>query len=552
MRCCQVGAILNLNTVHRLSPLSLRLAQGKIMRKNQDEIQNVLGKFEAGQMDRRSFVQSLGLLGVSTFVANAVMQSPLGATKAFAAIGGPEERAWTLAKAAAAKATKKTLTILIPTGSIGNMTPYVGKWKDELGIELKFIEEPDEVVHTKGMQEAVAKTGTYDVMMPTAMSYPDWIESGVIYDLTDWVKEHDPELFNPEWGVVFPASHHAQLYNGRVAGLLCDGDQITVLCRDDYLKNPDKMKAFADKHGYPLGVPKTWTEYFNLAQFMHDPANKFFGSLEYRSRYYVKWMFMQRLISKGRLYFDQELNPTFNSEEGVAALEDMLALNPYLHPDAFSFTWSSNYNAFGRGEGFMNIVWPSGFKYSKAPSTGPATTGKIAATVMPADKLKDGSLLYAGMFCWGYGYAVSKYSANPELAYAYAQWMTSPTISMDAIPYLGGYSDPYRANHMLAPTQRMVDTYSPDYLKTLYNNMVNTVPDFCLPGGFEYQDALDKEVHACMTGDKKPKQALDDAARAFDRITRKVGKDKVKKSWLALAKNLADPIKKASGAERWS
>src|ERR1700745_2993958 len=121
MRCCQVGAILNLNTVHRLSPLSLRLAQGKIMRKNQDEIQNVLGKFEAGQMDRRSFVQSLGLLGVSTFVANAVMQSPLGATKAFAAIGGPEERAWTLAKAAATKATKKTLTILIPTGSIGNM-----------------------------------------------------------------------------------------------------------------------------------------------------------------------------------------------------------------------------------------------------------------------------------------------------------------------------------------------------------------------------------------------------------------------------------------------
>ncbi len=312
------------------------------------------------------------------------------------------------------------------------------------------------------------------------------------------------------------------------------------------------MKAFADKHGYPLGVPKTWTEYHNLAQFMHDPANKFFGCLEYRSRYYVKWMFMQRLVSKGRLYFDQDVNPTFNTDEGVAALEDMLALNPYLHPDAFSFTWSSNYNAFGRGEGFINIVWPSGFKYSKAPSTGPATTGKIAATVMPADKLKDGSLLYAGMFCWGYGYAVSKYSANPELAYAYAQWMTSPTISMDAIPYLGGYSDPYRANHMLAPTQRMIDTYSVDYLKTLYNNMVNTVPDFCLPGGFEYQDALDKEVHACMTGEKKPKQALDDAARAFDRITRRVGKEKVKTSWLALAKNLADPIKKASGADRWS
>ncbi len=91
------------------------------------------------------------------------------------------------------------------------------------------------MVHTKGMQEAVAKTGRYDVMMPTAMSYPDWINSGVIYDLTDWVQKYDPEIFNKEWGVVFPASHHAQLYNGRVAGLLNDGDQLTLLCRDDYL-----------------------------------------------------------------------------------------------------------------------------------------------------------------------------------------------------------------------------------------------------------------------------------------------------------------------------
>ncbi len=522
------------------------------MNPNIHEVKKTIGQYEAGEIDRRSFVRSLTLLGVSTFVANAVLQSPLGASKAFAAIGGSEERAWALAKEAAAKATKKTLTLLIPTGSIGNMTPYVEKWKNELGITLEFIEEPDEVVHTKGMQEAVAKTGRYDVMMPTAMSYPDWIDSGVIFDLTDWVEKYNPEIFDKEWGVVFPASHHAQLYNGRVAGLLNDGDQITLLCRDDHLKNPTKVKAFADKFGYPLGTPKTWTEYYNLAQFMHDPANKFYGSLEYRSRYYVKWMFMQRLISKGKLYFDQDMNPTFNSDEGLAALEDMLAVNQYLHPDAFSFIWSSNYNAFGRGEGFMNIVWPSGFKYAKAPSTGPATTGKIAATVMPADKLKDGSLLYAGLFCWGYGYAVSKYSANPELAYAYAQWMTSPTISSDAIPYLGGYSDPYRKNHMLAPTERLKEAYSPEYLQTLYDNMVNTVPDFCLPGGFEYQDALDKEVHSCMTGEKKPKAALDDASKAFDRITRRIGKDKVRKSWLALAKNLAEPIRKASGASQWS
>jgi multiple sugar transport system substrate-binding protein len=104
---------------------------------------------------------------------------------------------------------------------------------------------------------------------------------------------------------------------------------------------------------------------------------------------------------------------------------------------------------------------------------------------------------------------------------------------------------------MKKPSERMLDTYTQPYLDTLYDNMVNTVPDFCLPGGFEYQDALDKEIHACMTGEKKPQKALDDASRAFERITRRIGKEKVQKSWLALTKNLAEPIKKASGADKW-
>lgn len=522
--------------------------------RDESKINGVLEQYDAGQISRRTFLKMMGYLGITAPIATSILASAVtsSAKAAYDEISGAEKRAWELAKEAAAKAQNKTLTLLIPTGSIGNMKPYEELWKNELGITLQFIEEPDEVIHQRGMQEAVARTGQYDVMMPTAMSYPDWIDSGVIYDLTDWVEKYNPDLFHDQWGVVFPASHHAQLYNGRVAGLLNDGDQITLLCRDDHLTNEDKMKAFEDEYGYPLGVPNTWSEYYNLAKFMHDPDNGFYGSLEYRSRYYVKWMFMQRLISKGRLYFDEDMEPTFNSEEGLAALEDMLAMNEFLHPDAFSFTWSSNYNAFGRGEGFMNIVWPSGYKYAKAPSTGPATTGKIAATVMPADTLKDGSLLYAGLFCWGYGYAVSKYSANPELAYAYAQWMTSPTISADAIPYLGGYSDPYRINHMKAPTERLINTYSSTYLEILYNNIVNTVPDFCLPGGFEYQDALDIEVHRCMIGNKTPERALADAARAVNRITRRLGKEKVKQSWLALAKNLADPIKKASGADSWS
>jgi len=84
--------------------------------------------------------------------------------------------------------------------------------------------------------------------------------------------------------------------------------------------------------------------------------------------------------------------------------------------------------------------------------------------------------------------------------------MTSPTISSDAIPYLGGYSIPTQEPYA-GSTQRLKDAYSPEYLQTLYDNMVNTFR-ISVCRRIEYQDALDKEVHSCMTGQKKPKERL--------------------------------------------
>ena len=78
------------------------------MNNEHGDIEGILTNFETGGMSRRRFLERMTALGVSTAVANAVLLSPLGVRKAFAAIGGPEERAWALAKDAAAKATKKT------------------------------------------------------------------------------------------------------------------------------------------------------------------------------------------------------------------------------------------------------------------------------------------------------------------------------------------------------------------------------------------------------------------------------------------------------------
>lgn len=516
------------------------------------ELTKIFGHHETGRMGRRELIRNLAATGLtSTAIGSVLAASPLAVRQARAEVAGAEQRAWAAAVEAAKTAKKKTITFLHPTGAVGNFRPYVEKWRS-IGIEMEFIEFPDDDVHGKVMQEAVAKTGRYDVMLGTTVSLPDFAESGVIYELTDWAAKYNPELADPEYGVVEPLRNYGEYYKGKLYALFQDGDQWMLLLRADMMNDPDKKASFKAKFGRELVAPKTWEEYDQLVAFMHDPSKKFYGNLEYRSRSYCHWQFQQRFCSKGKLYFDANMKPQFDSPEAVATLKELIALSASGHPDAYSFTWSSNYNAFGRGEGFANFAWPSGFKYAQAPATGPATTGKIMSVPVPGTPRPDGSVLHTPMQPYGWYYTVSKYSEIPELSYLWAQWFQSPTISADGIPYLGGYSDPFRTSHFKNPTPRLLAAYSAEFLEQSYNNVVNTVPDFVMRSGTEYADTLDKEVNAALTKAKTPEAAMRDVDRELDRITNRVGRAGQVEHWKQLVKGLPPALREATGAGSWT
>ena len=113
-------------------------------------------------------------------------------------------------------------------------------------------------------------------MLGTTVSLPDWAESGVIHELTDWAAKYAPELDHPEHGIVEPLRNYGQYYKGKLYALFQDGDQWMLLLRDDMMKDPERQAA-----------PRTWDEYDQLVGFMHAPDRRVYGHLEYRSRCYV-------------------------------------------------------------------------------------------------------------------------------------------------------------------------------------------------------------------------------------------------------------------------
>ena len=96
------------------------------------------------KVTRRDLMKGMAGLGLSATAISMIMRkAPLSVKRAWAAEGNtPEERAVNGAKALFANAKKKTISIMHPSGSGGNMSPFSAEWKDLTGFDVELIEVP--------------------------------------------------------------------------------------------------------------------------------------------------------------------------------------------------------------------------------------------------------------------------------------------------------------------------------------------------------------------------------------------------------------------------
>lgn len=502
-------------------------------------------------MSRRQAIRHLGRLGVGGFaIAWLMRHSPLAVRQALAQEDTVESRALKAAAELAQKSGKKTITILNPSGSAGNMAPFAQEWKDATGMDLELVEAPLTQMHQKGMQEAVAKSGRYDLMLPSPFSLPDFAESGVAHDLTDWVAKYNPEIEGGEYEIPYPVREFGSKYKERWYGIFTDGDQWLLYLRKDYMNDPGEKEAFKAKYGRDLAPPRTWQEYDEVLAFFTRPDKNFYGGLEYRSPFYTKWQWMQRFCSKGKLYFDKDMEPQCDSPEGIATVKELIALDEYLPKEVYTNGWSENYNQFGQGQAFSSFSWPSFYRYNNDASISPATADNMVIAPVPGSEV-NGKFIGAAMLPFAWSFVVNSYSQHPELAYLYAQWLTGPTMSMRAIPNKGGYFDPFRRNHFLDPSPELEAAYPGGWLEAAWANIPNLIPEFNMRGTFEYADALDKNLIEALVGQKTPEEAMKDAADEMRKITKRLGQEAQAEGWVSLARTFPEEIKAAAGVNEW-
>lgn len=414
-----------------------------------------------------------------------------------------------------------TLKILEPSGSLGNVKPVADRWTEATGVNVEYIEVPLGEINQKVLLEAVSKTGAFDIALPATFGVPDLVESGILVNLDQYAQKYEPEGFQED--ALYAVGDY---YKGSLYGYQTDGDTYVMFYLKDWLENPDEQKAFADKNGYELKVPDTWEQLDAQMAHFHRPDKGMFGGALYRTAYFIAWEWWVRFHAKGYYPLDAELNPQINNDAGVAAAEELIRASQYLYPGARTNGLFENFEAYGQGDKFCNIGWGGTQKFLNSDKS--KVKGKMAFGPTPGGMV-DGKLLKTPYFNWGWNYVVSSVSPEPEIAYLFTLYACSPAMSTIAVRDPAGYFDPFRGAHYKDP--EIIKSYSEEFLVVHEASMRNGIPDFYLKGQGEYFDALRTNLQAADVGEKSAKDAMDETAAAWERITRRMGARSQQVQW---------------------
>jgi multiple sugar transport system substrate-binding protein len=435
-----------------------------------------------------------------------------------------------------------TLTVVGDAGQ--NLAPWEF-WKDELkkaGITIKIVEVPFDGVYEKEKTEFIAGSGAFDIVTFYPTYIGDFAGNGYLEPLDAYIQKQPASVWDPNMAdLVTPFRELYDKWNGKTYALTIDGDIHMMVYRKDLFENADEQAAFKTKYGKDLKPPETWDDWLQIGQFFTRKKGEklagqvldkdFYGSADFAKRGFSYAWFVDRWAGNGQLYFDAAMKPMINSPEAVKALQNMVDSKKNSPPDELGYGYDELKDALLKGNVAMVIQWTDVPKkgFDPAFSTVP---GKIGQTRVPGVNV-NGTVVHKGAMPVGRVLAVAAGSKNKEAAYWAIKHIAYDRSLEDVSTNLTGL-DPNRTSHTQNPAAYSMFPTPKDaqeYLTGVGAALADGFPEPFIPGAAQYEDSLDLHVNKALAGEETPQVALDNAAKEWNAITDKLGRDKQLQFW---------------------
>ena len=404
-------------------------------------------------------------------------------------------------------------------------------WEKLTGIKLAVVEKPFPQIYSTVIAEFIAKSGAIDIIDGSPVWIPDFADKGVALALDSYVSKYKAQSTFKD---MHPLYRNLSKYKGKNYGFFDDGDIWILYYRKDIFANPKLRAAYKAKYGKALRVPTGWDEFSQTAQFITDQLGpKVYGTTMGRALGNPgnQFYFLQQFRSNGGQFFNPvTMKSLVNSPAGVKTMNQILAQNKASVPGVEKLDFVSGWVQWLEGKTAMIMAWPPTGRISenyaqadKAFSFLPKSkiVGKTGYAVVPG-----GNGEMAGAFVK----SVSADSKNPEAAYLFNQWVTSPSVSLQRVQLPYTLRDPYRVSHYKSKQFWSKWPAARQYLAKLNEGANSGVLDFVIPGAADYYNALDRKMTEIYAG-KDVQGGLNELVKEWDAITKKLGPAKQAAAW---------------------
>jgi multiple sugar transport system substrate-binding protein len=307
------------------------------------------------------------------------------------------------------------------------------------GVAVKVIQEPWSSFADRFYTAMAAKGSEWDMVVGDSQWLGTGATSGQYVELTKFM--NDNKLVN----TVTPAT--LQYYGEYPAGskryyaFPTEGDACGWAYRRDLFEDPKEKAAFKAKYKYDLAVPKTWKQFYDIAEFFTRKDKGLYGCAIYTQKDYdaITMGVESVLFSYGVDWQDKNNNVlgVINSPKAIAAVQLYHDLYQNFQPPGLSNSFFPEMNdAFTSGKAVMIMNYFAFLPALVNKGTDPNYYDKVGYFVNPAGP--DGKQFAA---LGGQGMSVISYISKDRQAAAldFIKWFAQDKVQARWAE-LGGYT----------------------------------------------------------------------------------------------------------------
>ncbi len=288
----------------------------------------------------------------------------------------------------------------------------------------------------KSNLDFINKTGLYDIVLQYNFSLSSFVKNDFVADLNKLKSDNniinsdfESQLFNNAWKEV--GYYYKDATNPdegiKLVGYPFAANTMLLVYNSEMFSNSDNQIRFKEKYNRDLSVPKTWEEYYQVAEFF-TTDNSYGVCIEGAEGGWLYYELMNYVFGQGGTIMDKQYGwestkdskVLINSEQNINALKYYLSLKPFNAGNYNTVDASSKIELIEKGNVAMSIVW-SDYIYGLSYDETKSLRNKFGFAPIPGDK----SALAGGSFY------INKMSKNKDIAIAYVNDLMQPKTQIE-------------------------------------------------------------------------------------------------------------------------